>query len=158
MQHQLVVAHVDEDLALVGAGPFVALGRDHDADARRLRLVHGEKQSPLPRVRGGIERREGERPLRNSERSVLTVAVAGTLARLGRRQHSLIPTFSPHAGRRSRERSPGKRPRSRSGPILLAQPFYRPLFWHPVRRCSIAVSASLSQRRQEYSQVDQNRF
>ena len=43
VQHQLVAAHVDEDLARVGSG-FVALGRDHDADPRRLFLVHGEEK------------------------------------------------------------------------------------------------------------------
>ncbi len=87
VQHQLVAAHVDEDLARVGAGGFVALGGDHDADARRLFLVHGEeKEIAVPETEFlGLGR-------------VIEIDRGGQVAELGRNVEGDAAVFQERAG------------------------------------------------------------
>src|SRR5262249_39576457 len=44
VQHQLVAAHVDNDLSVIGSALPVELRRNHDAKTRGLALVHGNKK------------------------------------------------------------------------------------------------------------------
>src|SRR5215468_7817094 len=44
VEHQLVAAHVDNDLSVIGSPLFVELRRNHDAKTRGLALVHGNEK------------------------------------------------------------------------------------------------------------------
>src|SRR5258706_7389240 len=44
VQHQLVAAHVDNGLSVIGSALLVELRRNHDTKTRGLALVHGNKK------------------------------------------------------------------------------------------------------------------
>jgi hypothetical protein len=101
VQHQLVAAHVDNDLSVIGSSLLVELRRNHNAKTRGLALVHGNKKEiPVSETEQGrfgrivkIDLRQVSELCRNVERQTSGVqkgardrlmSCGGSRARRGR--------------------------------------------------------------------------